>query len=274
MSAEEKASHLLEWFKGRGKVIVAFSGGVDSSVIAAAAKFALGEGALAVTADSSTMPRRELEEAKEVARDIGIAHEVISEDELEDKDFAQNPPERCYFCRAKLAIALKEIASGRGFTTIVDGAIASDLKEHRPGLKALKQHGVRSPLLELGFEKEDVREIADYFRVKVKDKPPQACLASRIPYGEEITQEKLKAVEKAEDYLYSLGFSQVRVRYHSDIARVEVPEGEILMAAKLHREISGRLEALGFRYIALDLRGYRSGSMDEVLELVRPSESV
>ncbi len=266
MLPEDKASLLLEWFRDKGKVIVAFSGGVDSSVVAAAARKALGGDALAITADSSTMPRRELEEATKLAREIGIAHEVIQEDELEDNRFVENPPERCYFCRSKLAEALKKIAEARGYSTIVDGAIASDLKEHRPGLKALKEHGIRSPLLELGFTKEDVREIAAYFNLRVKHKPPQACLASRIPYGEVITRDKLRAVERAEDFLLSLGFSQVRVRHHREIARVEVPEEEILRAAELGREISKKLEALGFRYVTLDLKGYRSGSMDEVLQ--------
>lgn len=270
--AEEKASLLLDWFSQRNSAIVAFSGGVDSSVLAFAARETLGDGALAVTADSSTMPRRELEEARELAGSIGIAHQVIREDELEDENFASNPPERCYFCRSRLAAALKRIARGRGFEVVVDGAIASDLNEHRPGLKALKEQGIRSPLLELGFTKEDVRAIASYWDIKVKEKPPQACLASRVPYGEEITPTKLRAIEEAEDFFYHLGFTQVRVRMHGRIARVEVPPREVEKAAKLRSEIVSRLEALGFGYISLDLKGYRSGSMDEVLDAEKKAQ--
>ncbi|GBE54888.1 GMP synthase [glutamine-hydrolyzing] [archaeon BMS3Bbin15] len=266
MTPKDKASLLSEWFMTRGKVIVAFSGGVDSGVLAAAARKTLGTNALAITADSSTMPRRELEDAIKLAREIGIAHEVIKEDELEDSRFVENPPERCYFCRSRLAEALKRIAEARGFSTIVDGANASDLEEHRPGLKALKEQGIESPLLELGFTKKDVREIAAYFNLRVEQKPSQACLASRIPYGEIITRDRLRAVERAEDFLLSLGFSQVRVRSHGNIARIELPENEIPRAIEFRRKISEKLEALGFSYITLDLKGYRSGSMDEVLQ--------
>ncbi|NOZ58532.1 MAG: ATP-dependent sacrificial sulfur transferase LarE [Euryarchaeota archaeon] len=265
MHAEEKLARLEEWFSRHGSAVIAFSGGVDSSVVAAAAKRALGDRALAVTADSSTLSKRELSIARQVAREIGIRHRVIKEDELEDERFAANPENRCYYCRAKLAGALKEIAEREGYAVVVDGAHVGDTREHRPGLKALKEHGVRSPLLELGFDKQDVREIAALLGLSVKDKPAMACLASRIPYGERITREKLERVEKAESFFFERGFTTVRVRVHGDIARVELLREEIPLAVQLREEIVAHLKALGFTYVTLDLEGYRSGSMDEVL---------
>jgi len=265
MHAQEKLARLEEWFSKHGSAVVAFSGGVDSSVVAAAAWRALGERALAVTADSSTLAKRELSTAKRVAREIGIPHRVIKEDELEDERFAANPENRCYYCRSKLARALKEIAEREGYAVVVDGAHRGDTKEHRPGLKALKEHGIRSPLLELGYDKSDVREIAALLGLSVKDKPAMACLASRIPYGERITKEKLHKVERAESFFFERGFTTVRVRVHGDIARVELLKDEIPRAVQLREEIVAHLKALGFTYITLDLEGYRPGSMDEVL---------
>jgi len=261
----EKAEMLLKWFSDKESVAIAFSGGVDSAVVAKAASVALGEKAIAVTARSSTLPESELEAARKVAGEIGIEHVVVDEDELRDPRFRENPPNRCYFCRSGLVKALRRIAEERGIKHILDGANADDPKGHRPGLQALREGGVRSPLLELGLGKSDVREIAAHFGLSVRDKPSMACLASRIPYGEPITKEKLVMVERAEDYLRGKGFRQLRVRSHSGIARIEVEKEEIEKALKIKDEITRELKKLGFKYVTLDLEGYRSGSMDEVL---------
>ncbi len=268
MQAEQKLEALLEWFRSYSSALIAFSGGVDSAVVAAAAKMVLGGRALAVTADSSTMPRRELEHAKRVAAEIGIKHRIIKEDELEDERFCMNPENRCYYCRSKLALALRRIAEQEGYELIADGANASDLGEHRPGLKALREHGIRSPLLELNMHKQDVREVAAHLGLSVSTKPAMACLASRIPYGERITREKLRKVELAEDYLFERGFRNVRVRLHAGgtLARIEVEQEELGRVLELREELTQHLRSLGFRYITLDLLGYRAGSMDEVLE--------
>ncbi len=266
MRAEERLEALLEWFRRYSSALVAFSGGVDSAVVAACAARALGGRALAVTADSSTMPRRELEHARRLAAEIGISHRVIREDELEDERFRANPENRCYYCRSKLASALRRIAEEEGYEVIVDGANAGDLGEHRPGLKALREHGIRSPLLELGMHKQEVREVARLLGLSVSDKPPMACLASRIPYGDPITREKLRAVELAEEFFFEHGFRNVRVRMHGEVARIEVEEEDMPMAVSMRREIAQHLRSLGFRYVTLDLMGYRAGSMDEVLE--------
>ncbi len=262
----EKAERLLHWFQDKKSVAVAFSGGVDSAVVATAARIVLGDNALAVTASSSTLPKNELACAEELAMEIGIEHLLIDEDELSDPRFVENPENRCYFCRDGLVKVIRKLADEKKIRHIVDGANADDPKEHRPGLRALREGGVKSPLLELGFTKIDVREIAGYFGLSVKDKPSMACLASRIPYGERITKEKLVMVEEAEDFLRSLGFGQIRVRNHGGIARIEVGDGEIENVLSLKKEVSDRLRELGFKYVTIDLEGYRSGSMDEVLK--------
>jgi uncharacterized protein len=262
----KKAERLLDWFKDKDSVAVAFSGGVDSAVVAKAAKEVLGNKAIAVTARSSTFPAKELGDSKRVAIEIGIEHVVIDEDELDDPRFVKNPENRCYFCREGLVTAIKKLASERGIRYVLDGANADDPGEHRPGLLALREGGARSPLMELGLGKSDVREISKMFTLSVSDKPSMACLASRIPYGEQITKEKLIMVERAEDYLKTLGFSQLRVRNHSGIARIEVLPDEFEKALKNQGSIANKLKELGFDYVTLDLEGYRSGSMDEVLK--------
>ncbi|MFQ6136956.1 MAG: ATP-dependent sacrificial sulfur transferase LarE [Candidatus Hydrothermarchaeales archaeon] len=261
----EKVDRLLNWFRDKDGVIVAFSGGVDSSVVAKAAFDVLGDNALAVTAKSSTLAKSEFESAKRTAKEIGIKHLVIEEDELEDPRFVKNPAERCYYCREGLIKALKKIADERNIRHILDGANADDPLGHRPGLKALREYGAEGPLLELGFGKEDVREMALQMGLSVYDKPSMACLASRIPYGEEITKTKLDMIEKAEDFLRGLEFRQVRVRCYGEIGRIEVLERDLEKAIELRKEISKELRELGFKYITLDLEGYRSGSMDEIL---------
>lgn len=256
---------LVDWFRGKGGVVVAFSGGVDSAVVARAAVVALGDAAIAATSSSPTLPARELEGARRLAGEIGIRHVVFEEDEFSDPKFRENSPERCYHCRKGLVRGLRRVAAERGAACIVDGANADDTRAHRPGLRAMREAGVRSPLLELGLGKDDVREIAKAFGLSAAEKPSMACLASRIPYGEEITPEKLLMVERAEELIRALGFDQVRVRSHDGIARVEVPREEIPRLVEHRTEVARGLRRIGFSYVTLDLEGYRSGSMDEVL---------
>jgi len=260
-----KAEILLDWFKDKVSVAVAFSGGVDSTVVAKAAFTVLGKNAIAVTARSSTISEKELDGAKRVAGEIGIEHVIIDEDEMDDPRFVKNPENRCYYCRQGLVKAIRRLSGGRGIKHVIDGANADDPGEHRPGLLALREGGALSPLMELGIGKSDVRTIAAVWGLSVSDKPSMACLASRIPYGELITKEKLVMVELAEDFLRNLGFDQLRVRNHGGIARIEIESGEFDNVLKNRKKIAKKLKELGFDYVTLDLQGYRSGSMDEVL---------
>jgi len=261
----EDAKRLLEWFSGKDAVVVAFSGGVDSSVIAVAAKKMLGDRAVAVTSNSYTFPESELLAAKRIAKEIGIRHEIIVENELLNPEFVKNPPERCYHCRKGLVTGLKKIAEDCGIDCIVDGANADDTGQHRPGMRATEELGVKSPLVDLGIKKDGVRKIARYFGLSVDGKPSLACLASRIPYGDRITKEKLEKVERAEEFIRGLGFIQVRVRLHGGTARVEVMPGDIKKLLERREEIVTELREIGFSYVVADLEGYRTGSMDEVL---------
>jgi uncharacterized protein len=256
---------LVNWFKGKEGAVIAFSGGVDSAVIAAAAREALGERAIAVTSDSKTFPSSELECARTLAREIGITHEMVTENELENPAFVKNPTDRCYHCRKSLIEVVKAVAERHDITTIVDGANTSDTGEHRPGMKAMKEADVKSPLMALGITKEEVREIAGEFGLSVKEKPSMACLASRVPYGERITQQKLQKIEKAENFLRSLGISQTRVRHHESLARIEVMPEDMPKVSENKAQIVDKFKALGFAYVTLDIEGYRSGSMDEIL---------
>jgi len=268
--AAEKLARLEEWFKAvGGPVVVAFSGGVDSSVVLAAAARALGPSRVyAVTADSPIHPRSELEWAKRVAALLGVNHVIITTSELEDENFASNPPLRCYYCKKAMVRQLKSVAERVGAKVVVDGTNSEDLGGRRPGYLALREEGVRSPLAELGFTKSEVRRAAKLLGLPNWDKPPMACLATRIPYGQRITLERLKRIEAAEEAVRALtGARQVRVRDHGDIARIEVGRGErrLLFSEEVMDEVARRLKQLGWRYVALDLEGYRSGSMDEVL---------
>lgn len=256
---------LIDWFGDKEGAVIAFSGGVDSCVVAAAAKEALGKAAIAVTSDSKTFPLVELEHAKAFAREIGITHEIVTEDELRNPLFVKNPQDRCYHCRKGLVDALKSVADRYSITCIVDGANASDVGEHRPGMRAMKEADIKSPLLELGITKEAVRDIAEEFGLSASEKPATACLASRVPYGERITEEKLQRIELAENLLKDMGISQMRVRHHDITARIEVPQDEMPTVLENRTHIVEKFKALGFAYVTLDIEGYRSGSMDEVL---------
>ncbi|MBN2517539.1 MAG: ATP-dependent sacrificial sulfur transferase LarE [Candidatus Altiarchaeota archaeon] len=260
-----KLDLLKEAIKSKGKVLIAFSGGVDSSLLARVAYDVLGKDALAVTLDSETLPRRELEGAKRIAKEIGIRHKVVKFSELKNRRFKENPPERCYYCKKETAKILKRIADGAGYT-IAGGVSYSDYGEYRPGIKAADEEGIWHPFVELKISKKDIRVWAKKLGLSVHDKPSSACLSSRIPYGIEITTENLKRVELAEDYLKGLGLKQVRVRDHMGIARIEVEDFNAFMKLDFD-EVDRKIRSLSFDYVTLDLKGYRAGSMNEVLDL-------
>ena len=262
-----RADRLIGYFKGFKGAAVAFSGGVDSSVVAAAAYNALGDKAIAVTVASEFLPGSELRQASSVAEAVGIRHEILPVSALEDESVASNPPDRCYHCKSADFGAVSNIAKKFGITDIFDGTNADDPKGRRPGLKALVELGVKSPLLELGIGKEQVREIARELNLPNWEKPSSPCLASRFPYGMRITREGLERVREAEEYLFKLGFTQLRVRHHGGIARIELTAKEmpLIMAPGTREKVVAKLTSLGYNYVALDLQGFRSGSMDEVI---------
>lgn len=246
-------------------VLVAYSGGVDSTFLLKVALDVLGERVLAVTAKSPIHPASESDAAGELARRLGARHLFVQSHPLADPEFTHNPPERCYLCKRALFSRLKALAEEHGLRAVVEGSNYDDLSEHRPGLKALREVGVRSPLAEAGFTKAEIRSLSKRIGLPTWDKPAQACLATRFPYGEELTLEKLKRVEEAEESLHSLGFRQLRVRNHGSLARVEVSKGEMARLLESAACVVARLKELGYTYVTLDLEGYRSGSMDEIL---------
>jgi uncharacterized protein len=250
-----------------GSALVAFSGGVDSTFVAAAARDALGGRALAVTGVSPSIPASELAEARELAGAIGIAHETIDTHEMERTGYVENSRQRCYHCKTELYELLASLARERGFAFVLDGCNVDDLGDHRPGRVAASEHGVRSPLIEAGLTKDEIRALSRERGLPTWDKPAMACLSSRIPYGTPVTVEALDRIERAEALLRSLGLRQLRVRHHDDIARIEVEAQD--MAALLDRRdaVVEGLKRIGYRYITLDLAGFRSGSMNDVLSL-------
>ncbi|WP_026564408.1 ATP-dependent sacrificial sulfur transferase LarE [Bacillus sp. UNC41MFS5] len=247
-------------------VVVAFSGGVDSTFLLKAAVNVLGiDRVLAVTADSETYPSFELEEAKVHATQMGVKHQVIETSELAIPGYAENNRNRCYFCKSSLFDHLLPVLEEKGFHNVIYGAIADDLNEHRPGMQAAKEKGIRAPLQEANLFKNEIRELSRQFDLPTWDKPSFACLSSRIAYGEFITKEKLTKVEKSEEYLKSLHIRQVRVRTHQDIARIEVEPASMKTILENHDSIVKKLQEFGYKYITLDLVGYQSGSMNKVL---------
>jgi uncharacterized protein len=265
---EEKYTHLKEIFRAMGRVVVAYSGGVDSSLLLKVAKDTLGDGdAVAVTALSPLYPDREVAGAEKVAKEMGVRHVLVESNELEIEGFSKNPPNRCYYCKKKLFEELLSVAQKEGISFVVEGSTLDDEADHRPGRKAVQELGVRSPLKEARFIKEEVRELSNALGLTTWDKPSFACLASRFPYGAEITQEALKRVDEAEGFLFGLGFKQVRVRHYGDLARIEVLREEMgrLIDGDLREKVVSRLKEIGYKYVTLDLQGFRSGSMNEVL---------
>ena len=244
---------------------IAYSGGLDSTFLAKVAYDTLGRNAVAVTATSSTYPKRELQDAKRFAKTIGIPHVVIHSEELDINRFSDNPPDRCYYCKKELFKKIAKIAQQRHLNAVLDGSNADDLFDYRPGAKARKELGVRSLLYEVGLTKQEIRRLSQSLHLESSEKPPFACLASRFPYGVKITKDRLRQVEAAEDYLFSLGIQQSRVRYHDHIARIEVTSVDFPVILSHAKQIIHRFKILGFTYITLDLEGYRTGSLNEVL---------
>lgn len=265
MSIDEKMLSIENALAMRSSVLIAFSGGVDSSVLAALAFRALGDKAIAVTADSQTLAPGELECAKAVAKEIGIRYEIIYYDELGEPGFAKNPIDRCYHCKKGLIRELKKIAAVHHIKTIVEGTNISDLKKHRPGHRAIIEEEIYNPFVEFEVTKEEIRNIAQKLDLSVAEKPSMACLSSRFPYGQTITADALKRVGEAENYLRKCGFKVVRVRDHAGIARIEIMPDEMVRFVKMRDAVSVEFKRLGFSYVTLDLMGFRSGSMDEVL---------
>lgn len=264
---EVRFSRLKEILEGYDSLLVAFSGGCDSTFLLKVARDVLGDRAMAVTARSETYPSREYGEAVELAREIGVRHLTIDTSELSIEGFSSNPPDRCYFCKGELFQKLLEIAAEHGMRHVADGASLDDVSDHRPGMRAARELGIVSPLKEAGLTKNDIRELSRMLQLPTWDKPSFACLASRFPYGEEITAEKLTMVEQAEDFLRSLGFRQVRVRHHETVARIEVSESDLdrFLERSVRERVAAKLKEIGYTYVSLDLQGYRSGSMNEVL---------
>jgi len=261
---EKKIKRLRAVMAEKKSLLVAFSGGVDSSVVAKVAVEVLGGRSVAATIDSPTLPRRELALARRLAKEIGIRHRVIPEPQM-DPELLRNSCDRCYFCKQGDLALLREAARQEGCEAIAFGVTASDHHEHRPGLRALAEARAFLPLVEAGIAKNEMRAIAEKLALSNHDLPSTTCLSSRIPYGQAITPEKLARVEAAESFLYEQGFRQVRVRHYNDTARIEVMPAEFDKLLALRMEVLDKLQELDFAYITVDLRGYRSGSMDEVL---------
>lgn len=265
----DKGRRLHDILAGYESVLIAFSGGVDSAYLAVAAAAALGSRALAVTADSPSYPDSHRRLALSIANDFGFAHEVIHTDELERPEYRANPANRCYYCKDELYGRLAALAAERGLAVVADGNNADDRGDYRPGRQAAREHGVRSPLDEADLTKDDIRALARGAGLDSWNEPASACLSSRIPYGIEVSDEKLRQIEQAETVLRDLGFRVFRVRHHETVARLEIARSEMARALDpgINTQLVTALKALGYQYVSLDLQGYRLGSLNEALRL-------
>jgi len=264
MNRADKLEDLKKRIAEKEKLLVAYSGGVDSSLLAKVARDVLGDGALAVILDSETMPRSELLQAMALAKSQGLNCQVTEFSILADEQFLQNPANRCYICKKKSAAVLKSVAAEKGISCIADGVNLSDYGDYRPGIAACNEEGIWHPFVDAHITKEDIRILAHSLNLPVWNKPSSACLSSRIPYGEPITPENLRMAEEAEEYLKSRGFGQLRVRVHGRMARIELLKQDMAGAIEESDGIARMLKSIGFDYVALDLQGFRSGSMNEV----------
>ena len=265
LTLKQKDAQLGEILRGMGRVLVAFSGGVDSTFILRRAHHELGDHCVAVTAASETFPSREFDAAILLAEEMNVRLLKTEVSELDNADFVANNPDRCYHCKTGLYSHLRRIAAEQGYPYILDGSNVDDLGDYRPGLAAKQEQGVRSPLQEAGLTKDDIRELSRRLGLRTWNKPSFACLSSRIPYGTKIEKHKIDQLDVAEDFLMNLGLWQVRVRHHEKIARIEVMPNEMLKVIENSEKIHAKFASLGFQYVTLDLQGYRTGSMNEVL---------
>jgi len=269
MELNKKYEMLKDRLREYGRVLIAYSGGVDSTFLLKAALDVLGkDNVLAVTARSSTYPERELEFAENTAKILGATHIVIESEELDIEEFVENPLNRCYFCKRELFTKLRDIAEKRGIFHILDGSNSDDLSDFRPGMKALSELGIRSPLMECGLTKAEIRSLSQILGLPTWNKPSFACLSSRFPYGHRIDRDRLKMIDRAEQYLLDHGFREVRVRVYDKMARIEVNRDEIkrFLEDGLREDVVNKFKEIGFVHISLDLEGYRTGSMNEGLE--------
>lgn len=265
MRTEEKFNNLKSIINSLGSMVLAYSGGVDSTFLLKVASQILGGRVLAVTAISPSFPRREAEFAQKMAKDLGVEHLVIETKEMEDENFLLNQEDRCYWCKKELFLKLRQIAEEKNLAYVADGANADDVGDYRPGLESARELGVRSPLKEAELTKEEIRKLSYSLGLSTWDKPSFACLASRLPYGVRITQDILRKIDKAEEILIKEGFTQVRVRHHGDIARIEVPASQLSRLIEKKECILRELKNLDYLYVTVDLEGYRSGSMNTPL---------